>query len=131
MKSFFFNSKFYGRVGDLYYLSEFYNNLRFYYLFIWKFEWREYVSKKSKELISFLGRQVLIKIVDEYVVDLEFRDMDYGGFMIVALVKLERVVMYVDMDCFFVLVGLRKRLDLIGKMIFMLFVMICIYMLVI
>lgn len=37
MKSFFFNSKFYGRVGNLYYLSEFYNNLRFYYLFIWKF----------------------------------------------------------------------------------------------
>lgn len=69
--------------------------------------------------------------MDEYVADLEFRDMDYGGFMIVALVKLERVIMYVDMDCFFVLVGLRKRLDLIGKMIFMLFVMICFYMLVI
>lgn len=122
------NSKPHGRAGDPHYLSEFYNNSRLHHLSTWKSEWREYVGKKSKELTSFPGRQALIKIVDEHAADLESRDMDYGGSMAAASAKPERVIMHVDMDCFFVSVGLRKRPDLIGKMISMLFVMICFHM---
>lgn len=122
------NSKPHGKAGDPHYLSEFYNNSRLHHLSTWKSEWREYVSKNSKELTSFPGRQALIKIVDEHAADLESRDMDYGGSMTAASAKPERVIMHVDMDCFFVSVGLRKRPDLIGKMISMLFVMICFHM---
>lgn len=115
MKSSSPGSKPHGRAGDPHYLSEFYNNSRLHHLSTWKSEWREYVSKKSKELTSFSGRQALIKIVNEHAAGLESRDMDYDGFMANASAKPERVIMHVDMDCFFVSVGLRKRPDLIGK----------------
>jgi hypothetical protein len=112
------NSKPHGRAGDPHYLNEFYNNSRLHHLSTWKSEWREYVNKKSKELTDFPGRQALIKVVSEQAADLTSRDMSGDGIRRTVSGKPKRVVMHVDMDCFFVSVGLRKRPDLIGEFIF-------------
>lgn len=109
------NSKPHGRAGDPHYLNEFYNNSRLHHLSTWKSEWREYVNKKSKDLTHFPGRQALIKVVIEHAADLTSRDMGGEGIRRAMSGKPKRVIMHVDMDCFFVSVGLRKRPDLIGE----------------
>ncbi|XP_062595150.1 DNA repair protein REV1-like [Saccostrea cucullata] len=109
------NSKPHGRAGDPHYLNEFYNNSRLHHLSTWKSEWREYVSKMSKEQTSYSGREALMKVVSDQEAGLEARDMALEGVRSTTSGKPKRVIMHVDMDCFFVSVGLRKRPDLIGK----------------
>lgn len=104
------NGKPHGRAGDPHYLNEFYSNSRLHHLSTWKSEWREYVNKKSKELTTFPGKQALVKLVSEQAGDLTTSEV--AGTL---SAKPNRVIMHVDMDCFFVSVGLRKRPDLIGE----------------
>lgn len=91
------------KAGDPKFLNEFYSHSRLHYLSTWKAEWKNYVNELQKKGNNFPGRDRLRKVVMERGVT-----SDVKG-------KLRRCVMHIDMDCFFVSVGLRKRPDLRGK----------------
>ncbi|XP_053379296.1 DNA repair protein REV1-like [Mercenaria mercenaria] len=92
------------------FLSEFYNNSRLHYLSTWKAEWKNYVNELQSKGDHFPGREQLRKVVLERAVTPD-EDGISGG----RRGKPSRCVMHIDMDCFFVSVGLRKRPDLRGK----------------
>ena len=93
------------KAGDPQYLSEFYNHSRLHHLSTWKTEWRAYVNKLQSVGSDFPGRQKLIKIS---------QDKARQAQNCASVGKPKRIVMHIDMDCFFVSVGLRKRPDLRG-----------------
>lgn len=73
------------RVGDLNFVLEFYSNFRLYYLLIWGVEFKKYIS----DIIKFC-------VVKGWKSRGFGRVGSYG-----------RVIMYIDMDLFFVFVILR------------------------
>ena len=96
--------------GDPRFLNEFYNNSRLHHLSTWKAEFRDYVSHLQTMGNNFPGREKLRQIVLK-------RDNSCDGEMSFSggvKVKRKRCVMHIDMDCFFVSVGLRKRPELKG-----------------
>lgn len=102
-----------GKMGDARdprFLNEFYSNSRLHYLSTWKAEWKNYVNELQLKGDNFPGREKLIKVVMERAVTPEESLVGMKG-------KPRRCVMHIDMDCFFVSVGLRKRPDLRGKCI--------------
>lgn len=90
------------------FLNEFYNNSRLHYLSTWKAEWKNYVNELQLKGSNFPGREELKKIVQEkaVTVDSHLSSKRKG--------KPSRCVMHIDMDCFFVSVGMRNRPDLRG-----------------
>jgi DNA repair protein REV1 len=90
------------------FLNEFYSNSRLHYLSTWKAEWKNYVNELQVKGGNFPGREQLRQIVQERAVtpDEPLSNKRRG--------KPSRCVMHIDMDCFFVSVGLRKRPDLRG-----------------
>ncbi|KAK3580894.1 hypothetical protein CHS0354_008176 [Potamilus streckersoni] len=93
-----------GRAGDPQFLNEFYSNSRLHHLSTWKSEFREYVNQLQKKGGDFIGRMRLQQKVESS-----------GGSSEKQTGKLKRCIMHIDMDCFFVSVGLRNRPDLKGK----------------
>ncbi|KAL3841317.1 hypothetical protein ACJMK2_019479 [Sinanodonta woodiana] len=93
-----------GRAGDPQFLNEFYSNSRLHHLSTWKSEFREYVNQLQKKGGDFIGRMRLQQKVESS-----------GGSSEMQTGKLKRCIMHIDMDCFFVSVGLRNRPDLKGK----------------
>ena len=94
------------KAGDPSFVAEFYNNSRLHYLSTWGAEFRSYVNNlQCQGTVNFPGREVL-------------RNMSRGTEVNEGLLdingKPQRVVMHIDMDSFFVSVGLRNRPDLIG-----------------
>ncbi|KAJ8304491.1 hypothetical protein KUTeg_018074 [Tegillarca granosa] len=98
------------KAGDPDFLSEFYSNSRLHHLSTWKSEWRAYVNKLQKQGSSFPGRQKLYDVVKE-------KEMEVCQRVISPLQKAkpQRIIMHIDMDCFFVSVGLKRRPELKGK----------------
>ncbi|XP_071805279.1 DNA repair protein REV1-like isoform X1 [Asterias amurensis] len=118
------------KAGDANFVSEFYNNSRLHYISTWGAEFKAYVNTlQSSGDTSFPGREKLrllgedssprslesnqanptLESVDE-IQDAHSKTLDTQRSS-----KSDRVIMHVDMDCFFVSVGLRNRPDLIGK----------------
>ncbi|XP_064643309.1 DNA repair protein REV1-like isoform X2 [Lineus longissimus] len=96
------------------FLTEFYANSRLHYLSTWGAECRQYVNKlQSEGLGLFPGRENLKRFVEEKrpsrVVDPD--ELNDGP----RCWTVPRTIMHIDMDCFFVSVGLQKRPELKGK----------------
>lgn len=100
-----------GRVDarDPKFLNEFYSNSRLHFLSTVKAEWKNYVNELQTKGGNFPGREILRGVVCERA---EATDLDY--MVARKKGKIRRCVMHIDMDCFFVSVGLRKRPDLRG-----------------
>jgi len=93
-----------GRPQDPNFLTEFFKNSRLHHISQLGAEWKEYVRKlqEDAETRQFPGREKL-------------KAMSVGVNNPSHAVTQERVIMHIDMDCFFVSVGLRSRPDLRGK----------------
>ena len=87
------------------FLNEFYNNSRLHHISTMGALFKDYVSKLQKKTNDDSGVQRFKKWLQDNKSKTEFLPQKIS----------ERVVMHIDMDCFFVSVGLRKRPDLVGK----------------
>jgi DNA repair protein REV1 len=91
------------KAGDPKFLSEFYSHSRLHHISTWGAEFRAYVNKLRKESSGhFPGRERLRTFHEGVAVG----SLKRG--------KLQRVIMHVDMDCFFVSVGLLSHPELKG-----------------
>ena len=87
------------------FLNEFYNNSRLHHISTMGALFKDYVTKLQKKTNDDSGVQRFKKWL-----------LDNKSKTEILPEKIsERVVMHIDMDCFFVSVGLRKRPDLVGK----------------
>lgn len=96
--------------GEPEFISEFYNNSRLHHLSAWKSEFKSYVNELQKRGTDFAGRQRLREFVQQKCEGISDRGIQH----IKIVGKPEKVIMHIDMDCFFVSVGLRKRPELRG-----------------
>ena len=102
--------------GEPAFLSEFYSNSRLHHLSTWKSEWKEYVGKLQSQNTAFPGRQKLSAYTSEKISSTSARVPD-ACFS--KRGKPDHVIMHIDMDCFFVSVGLRNRPDLKGRLCYL------------
>ena len=99
--------------GDPGFVAEFYNHSRLHYLSTWGAEFRVYVNElRAKGGNAYPGRDKLKNMLEMNSFEC---DAQYIAQQKPENVKANRVIMHIDMDCFFVSVGLRNRPDLIGK----------------
>ena len=101
------------KAGDPKFINEYYNNSRLHHLSTWKAEFRDYVNHLQTTTTGFPGREKLRQIVLERD---NGCDRDILESSCVHRGKPKKCVMHIDMDCFFVSVGLRRRPDLKGKL---------------
>ncbi|XP_052820152.1 DNA repair protein REV1-like [Mya arenaria] len=104
--------------GNPKFLNEYYSNSRLHYLSTWKSEFKDYVNEIQNKEANLLGRERLRNFVHsrEITTGEDYsRETTREYSSAWKRGKRERCVMHVDMDCFFVSVGLRKRPDLKGK----------------
>ena len=103
------------KAGDPSFIAEFYNHSRLHYLSTWGAEFRVYVNElHAKGGNSYPGRDRLRSMVENRIES--DSPITYGEKCINA--RANRVYMHIDMDCFFVSVGLRNRPELVGKLRF-------------
>lgn len=89
------------KAGDPNFVSEFYSHSRLHHISTWGSEFKKYVTDlRTTSNGEFLGVKKLQELKETHQVAL---CDDYG-----------RVIMHIDMDCFFVSVGLLDRPDLLG-----------------
>ncbi len=108
------------KAGDPKFVSEFYNNSRLHHISTWGAEFKAYVnSLQSKGDTSFPGREKLKRLKDD---DNSSQESSSQGSTdkSEAVCKStgqqsNRVIMHIDMDCFFVSVGLIDKPELHGK----------------
>ena len=94
------------KAGDPKFLSEFYSHSRLHHISTWGAEFRAYVSKLQKESGgSFEGRDRLRQFHVEGMVERGLEQTLESS----KRGKPPRVIMHVDMDCFFVSVGLLSH----------------------
>ena len=100
------------KAGDPSFIAEFYNHSRLHYLSTWGAEFRVYVNElHAKGGNSYPGRDRLRSMIENRIES----DSPITSGKKCIITKTNRVFMHIDMDCFFVSVGLRNRPDLIGK----------------
>ncbi|XP_063314880.1 DNA repair protein REV1 [Pelobates fuscus] len=88
---------------DSNFISDFYAHSRLHHISTWKCEFTEYVRKLQTQSNGILpGRE-------------RFKKMKNGSMSVSSLTKCQNCIIHVDMDCFFVSVGIRNRADLKGK----------------
>ncbi|XP_064611055.1 DNA repair protein REV1-like [Liolophura sinensis] len=98
--------------GDSTFVSEFYQHSRLHHLSTWKAEFAEYVNHlQVSGNGTYPGRKKLVTLQAEKSSRMLPREITLPS----SKGKPQRVIMHVDMDCFFVSVGLRERPELKGK----------------
>ncbi|XP_077152658.1 DNA repair protein REV1 [Ranitomeya variabilis] len=91
------------KTTDSNFISDFYSHSRLHHISTWKCEFTEFVRElQSQYNGSFPGRERL-------------KRMKTGAMPASANSKCQNCIIHVDMDCFFVSVGVRNRPDLKGK----------------
>ncbi|XP_047601020.1 DNA repair protein REV1 isoform X5 [Lutra lutra] len=99
--------------SDCSFISDFYSRSRLHHISMWKCELTEFVSALQRQSSGvFPGREKLKKMKtgrSALVVT------DTGNMSVLSSPKHQSCIMHVDMDCFFVSVGIRNRPDLKGK----------------
>lgn len=95
------------KAGDPKFLEEFYSNSRLHHISSWGAEFKAYVNQlQSQSNPNFPGRQRLAGMVREEASE-EALDESFK--------KSSQCIMHIDMDCFFVSVGLINRPHLRGE----------------
>ncbi|XP_046518998.1 DNA repair protein REV1 isoform X6 [Equus quagga] len=98
---------------DCSFISDFYSHSRLHHISMWKCELTEFVSTLQRQSSGvFPGREKLKKMKtgrSALVVT------DTGNMSVLSSPRHQSCIMHVDMDCFFVSVGIRNRPDLKGK----------------
>ncbi|XP_068124307.1 DNA repair protein REV1 [Hyperolius riggenbachi] len=90
------------KTADSNFISDFYSHSRLHHISTWKCEFTEFVRDlQSQSNGTFSGRERLKKMK--------------SGMSASSLPKCQKCIIHVDMDCFFVSVGIRHRPDLKGK----------------
>ncbi|XP_006496217.2 DNA repair protein REV1 isoform X2 [Mus musculus] len=99
--------------SDCNFISDFYSRSRLHHISTWKCELTEFVNTLQRQSSGiFPGREKLKKVKtgrSSLVVT------DTGTMSVLSSPRHQSCVMHVDMDCFFVSVGIRNRPDLKGK----------------
>ncbi|XP_070367739.1 DNA repair protein REV1 isoform X9 [Equus asinus] len=99
--------------SDCSFISDFYSHSRLHHISMWKCELTEFVSTLQRQSSGvFPGREKLKKMKtgrSALVVT------DTGNMSVLSSPRHQSCIMHVDMDCFFVSVGIRNRPDLKGK----------------
>ncbi|GAB1284904.1 DNA repair protein REV1 [Apodemus speciosus] len=99
--------------SDCNFISDFYSRSRLHHISTWKCELTEFVNTLQRQSSGiFPGREKLKKVKtgrSSLVVT------DTGNMSTLSSPRHQSCVMHVDMDCFFVSVGIRNRPDLKGK----------------
>ncbi|XP_059172057.1 DNA repair protein REV1-like [Physella acuta] len=100
------------RAGQANFLNEFYSNSRLHHISKWGAELKAYVSEiQQSEHCSFPGREKLRRTHVENSIHAGITSTPVSGHHGIA----ERTIMHIDMDSFFVSVGLLTRPDLRGQ----------------
>ncbi|XP_012663393.1 DNA repair protein REV1 isoform X1 [Otolemur garnettii] len=99
--------------SDCSFISDFYARSRLHHISMWKCELTEFVNTLQRQSSGiFPGREKLKKMKtgrSALVVT------DTGTVSVLSSPRHQSCIMHVDMDCFFVSVGIRNRPDLKGK----------------
>ncbi|KAM4867376.1 DNA repair protein REV1 isoform 2-T2 [Thomomys bottae] len=99
--------------SDCNFISDFYSHSRLHHISTWKCELTEFVNTLQRQSSGiFPGREKLKKMKtcrSALVVT------DTGDMSVLSSPRHQSCIMHVDMDCFFVSVGIRNRPDLKGK----------------
>ncbi|XP_007957662.1 DNA repair protein REV1 [Orycteropus afer afer] len=95
------------------FISDFYSHSRLHHISMWKCELTEFVNTLQRQSSGvFPGREKLKKMKtgrSALIVT------DTGNMSVLSSPRHQSCIMHVDMDCFFVSVGIRNRPDLKGK----------------
>ncbi|XP_036735952.2 DNA repair protein REV1 isoform X2 [Manis pentadactyla] len=101
------------RPSDCNFISDFFSRSRLHHISTWKCELTEFVNTLQRQSSGiFPGREKLKKMKagrSSLVVT------DTGNMSVLSSPRHQSCIMHVDMDCFFVSVGIRNRPDLKGK----------------
>ncbi|XP_050777552.1 DNA repair protein REV1 isoform X6 [Gopherus flavomarginatus] len=98
---------------DCSFISDFYSRSRLHHISTWKCELTEFVNTlQRKNNGVFPGREKLKKLKAGRSA---LTIADTGNVSVLSSSKHQRCIMHMDMDCFFVSVGIRNRPDLKGK----------------
>ncbi|XP_042317030.1 DNA repair protein REV1 isoform X2 [Sceloporus undulatus] len=94
-------------------ISDFYSHSRLHHISTWKCEFTEFVNTLQRQSSAvFPGREKLKKLK---AAQSTVNKTDSYNISILNTTRHQSCIMHVDMDCFFVSVGIRDRPDLKGK----------------
>ncbi|XP_044289663.1 DNA repair protein REV1 isoform X1 [Varanus komodoensis] len=106
-------SSFLSRSSNCSFISDFYSRSRLHHIATWKCEFMEFVNTLQKQNHAiFPGREKLKKLKAGQSTS---NKPDSDNASILSSSRHQSCIMHVDMDCFFVSVGIRDRPDLKGK----------------
>ncbi|RXG58591.1 DNA repair protein REV1 [Armadillidium vulgare] len=90
------------------FLSEFYNNSRLHHISTSGAMFKQYVKELQIKEDNFIGREYLKSWLEE-------RGLSRTGNSFSGSEHVDRTIMHIDMDCFFVSVGLINHPELVGQ----------------
>ncbi|XP_015925771.2 DNA repair protein REV1 [Parasteatoda tepidariorum] len=101
------------KAGHPDFLSEFYGHSRLHHISTGGQELKRYVQYLIESKKDFSGREKLVRYAEQHAVSLD-ADPLQDAWNLQENKKQSHVIMHLDMDCFFVSVGLRKHPELKG-----------------